>query len=119
MGADATVNPAGRAALWMQAQQALRPLKRIGAHASLACIGITMTSTTSLIVAALLSTAAAVSFAQTPAAPTSAPAASAPKAAKAPADPASAPMHHKKHHTHHAAKKKVPTPVTPGASAAK
>ena len=63
-----------------------------------------MTTTKTLLAAALLSTFAAVSFAQTPAAPKAAEAAKAPSVAMAPADAASKPTHHKKHHKHHAAK---------------
>jgi len=77
------------------------------------------TTIKSLLVAALLSTVAAVSFAQAPATPKAAPAASAPEAGKSPADAASAPMHHKKQRHKHHAKKNVPTPVAPAASAAK
>src|SRR5438093_6768384 len=62
---------------------------------------LTMTTTKSLVVATLLSAIAAVSMAQTPAAPKTAAAA----AATAPAAAASKPMHHKKHHATHHAKK--------------
>src|SRR5213592_1218493 len=56
-----------------------------------------MITTKSLVVATLLSAIAAVSMAQTPAAPKTAAAA----AATAPAAAASKPMHHKKHHATH------------------
>ena len=62
-----------------------------------------MTTTKTLFAAALLSTFAAVSFAQAPAAPKAAEAAKGPAVATAPADAASKPTHHKKHHKHHAA----------------
>jgi hypothetical protein len=76
--------------------------------------GNDMTSTKTLLVAALLSTVAAVSFAQTPATP-KAVAATTPAAATVPADAASKPAHHK----HHAKKAAVATPAAPAASAAK
>ena len=63
------------------------------------------------VVAALLSAVAAVSMAQTPAAPKTT------IAASAPADATTKPMHHKKHHaTHHAKKADA---AAPAASAAK
>jgi hypothetical protein len=77
-----------------------------------------MTTTKSLFVAVLLSTVAAVSFAQTPAMPMAAGADSAPAVAKVPADAASKPPASKKQQKTHA-KKAAATPAAPAASAAK
>lgn len=61
-----------------------------------------MTTTKSLLFAALLSTVAVASFAQTPAKPEATKAAATTAAAAAaPADAASMPMHKKHHHHHH------------------
>lgn len=109
------VNPS----LMTQARQMPSPLRRLGAHASLAEIGSqNMTKIQSLAVAALLSGAAAVAFAQTPAAPaaTLAPVPTVTTAAT------TAPVHsakpvHRKHHRHHA-KKAATVTATPAAAAA-
>jgi hypothetical protein len=95
------------------------PLRRLGAQASLTEIGsLNMTKTQSLLIAALLSSVAAVSFAQAPAAPAVAnvPVATAtPAAAMAPVGTAVKPAH-KKHHRHHA--KRAVTTAPAAATAA-
>ena len=98
-----------------QARQMLSPLRRLGAHASLAEIGnLNMTKTHSFIVAALLSGAAAVTFAQTPAVPAAAPGPvhSATTAATTAQAHAAAKPVHRKHHRHHAKKAGTATPAT-------
>jgi hypothetical protein len=101
----------------MQARKTLGQLKRVGANANLARIGITMTTAKSLLVAALLSTVAAVSFAQTPAAAKATTGMPTRAAATAPANETSKPLHHKKHHKAHHAKKA--SAKAPAAAAAK
>ena len=103
-----------------QARQMLGPLRRLGAHASLAEIGsLKMTKIQSLVVAALLSGAAAVAFAQTPVAPaaTLAPVQTATTAATTAPVQAAKPVH-RKHHRHHAKKAGTATPAAVAAAPA-
>lgn len=64
-----------------------------------------MTNIKSLLAAALLSTVAAVSFAQTPTAPKGTSGISTPARTTATTNSTSKPTHHKKHHKAHHAKK--------------
>jgi hypothetical protein len=73
-----------------------------------------MNTTKSLLIAALLSTTALMSFAQSPA--VAVPAA---EAIKAPAEASSTPMHHHKHHRHHKHHAKSAAAPAAEASAAK
>ena len=113
------VNPA----LCLQAGRNPGLLKRVGATTNLASLPPSeITLNKNLIVAALLSTVAALSFAQpaaAPAAPKAATAEAAPAAAKAPADAASKTKDADKKHTEkkHAAKPAAAAPAAaPAAS---